>query len=167
VVSPAAVSDRVEKRVHRMFELAGLKERPRPQTIREWEVRWNTRDLWKQVTELLDGFQCDVILHGEAGTDHSVTMAVLHETERDSIVLVESTLKDLVNFCRQEGLEVPLTPRDMAIILSAREYYLRLARKVGNQPLPWVDELGGPTFVQGLLGLPFNPLVVDLLQSQK
>lgn len=166
LVSPRDVQDRVERRVFRMLELAKLAPRPIPQTAREWETSWDIRKNWKLIVAKLDEQMCDVIRHDKQSTDHDVSMSALHESERDSLVLVEEALESILAFCKNEGLDLPMTTNDIALMICAREYYNKLAKRAGNAPRPWVDQLAGPTFVQRAFGIPFNPLVIELLELE-
>lgn len=165
LIAPRNVQDRVDRRVHRMLELAKLTPKPLPQTTREWETSWNIRVLWKLIVAKLDECNCDVIRHDKQSSDHDVSMSALHEADRDSLVLVEDALENILLFCKTEGLELPFTTNDIALLICGREYYNRLALRAGNAPRPWVDELAGPTFVQLAFGLPFNPLVIEILEA--
>ncbi|MGF1572277.1 MAG: hypothetical protein ACFCU1_04325 [Sumerlaeia bacterium] len=167
LISPRNVQERVERRVHRMLEIGKLTPRYIPQSVREWETKWQIRVYWKEIVAKLNEVNCDVIRHDTQSTDHDVSMSALHESERDSLVLVEEALETITEFCRSEGLDIPLTTNDVALIACAREYYTRLAQRAGNAPRPWVDEIAAPTFAQYAFGFPFNPLVIELLEAEK
>lgn len=164
-VSPHDAAIRVKKRAHRVIEFSGIEEAKPIKNSREWETRWEPKKLWKRLADAMDKLDHDAFIQDEHPTGASVRLNALHESDRESVVLVRSTLEEVKNRCTELGLTLELTIIDIAVYQLALEYFYLQTPRMGNLPRPWVDEIAAHYFAQQILGVPFNLYLLHLVKE--
>jgi hypothetical protein len=164
-VSPQDTAARIRKRANRVIEFSHLTLPRQIKNSREWETRWEPKARWNALTSALDQLGYDAIVQEDHPTGASVRLSALHESDRESIVLVRSTIQEIRQNCLNLGLTIEITERDIALYQLALEFYYLQTPRMGNLPRPWVDELAAHCFAQQVLGVPFNLLVLELSEA--
>jgi len=162
---PADAVLRAERRAERVIQAAGVKPMRQLRNSREWETRWNAEEAWNILAKALDGFGWDAVRDkGSTGTPHLAKTA-LYESDREAVVVAEAALEAQLKMLAKEGLSIANTTDDLAAMALARELYQIAADKLGSPAAPWTEQLARHEFVRCVLGLPFSPLAIELLQK--
>lgn len=163
--TPDDLLARGSTRAGKIQAFTGLESSRPLKTAREWDARWDRKAQAERLERLLAQWGFEVVRHRGGGSFLDVSSEGLRETEGEAVFLVESELEAAAAFAHDHGLTIPYTARDVAVLTLAREVYDAATRKLGNPALPWTEELGRALFTQRVLGLPFNPLVVKVLEN--
>jgi hypothetical protein len=160
---PAEAQLRVERRAALVLEHSGLQPARPLVTPREWETRWDARATWERLVAHTRARGWDVLL--EPGTARGTRWAptALAESEERAIVISEQVVEDLGRLATDSGCLLGLTTRDLAPVVLAREVYALESPRIGNPPPEWVEQLAAAEFARRALGLPFHPMIFDLL----
>lgn len=168
VGSASMAAQRATERARRVLDYSTLESAPVINSARQWETRWDCGKHWKRLVEHLRARDCEVI-YDVKGSGHGVdlsTSALRADDAGQTILLLEQVLIAQRDAARAGRCPLPLTVDDMAVIGLAREVFAIEAQRIGRPPkAAWVDELAPTEFARLLLGLPFSPLVFQLLRK--
>lgn len=163
---PADAVERAIRRAERVIEACGAAPMRQLRNSREWEARWNAEDAWKTLAAALDRMGWDAV-RDKAGTGTAhLAKTALFESDREAVVVAEAPLEEQRRFAVEQGLLLPLTTDDLAAMALARELYQLAVEKLGSSAAPWTEQLARHEFCRRILGLPFSPLVLELLQKK-
>ncbi|MDK2973463.1 MAG: hypothetical protein PWP23_3218 [Candidatus Sumerlaeota bacterium] len=163
---PAEAQLRVERRAARLMELAGIAPARALSSPREWETRWNARAQWDRLVAHADRRGWDVVIDPDDTRGLRWTATALAESDRKTILVADQALEVLAAQASLSGCLLGLRAEDLAPLALAIQLYGIEAARLGNPPQEWVDELGALEFTRRVLGLPFHPLVFQLLDNK-
>lgn len=160
---PVEALSKAEQRAAKVL-IASKLEPARPiTTLREWDTRWDASAAWRRIKERIMDLGGVVLIHKGGGDAVDVSRDVLAAQEQDTVVLDREALRAKARAASANGLLIPLADDDMLVIGLAAELHDLVSRRMGGPPLEWVAALSEPLFVQRLLGLPFNPMVLQFV----
>ncbi len=165
-LAPRTVAKRLAQRSRAIRTLLELPARPRPRTARQWETAWNRRALYDELHAAAKrlGWEVRAV---ERYEDNPAFLPVARDEENVLLVEQEAAVH-LLEELRAAGLRLPFQPADTLLIQLAEDLFHLAADKAGHQPRDaWVDEAAPSVFAQDVLGLPFCPLVLRVLEDRR
>lgn len=145
--------------------LAYLKARPLPplDTPRKWQAFWNAAEAKEMLVGLLRRFQWEPLRL--PGTPDTTTAPVDAQRRTENVVLLyEGALAAAAERAAEAGSPYGLTPLDFEVFTLAAELYEIAKGKMGKPERDaWLALTARSRFQRKLLGLPFEPLLFELL----
>ena len=90
--------------------------------------------------------------------------ALAAEGEGKTLLILERTLEEQLEAVIAHDCPIEITLNDLAVFALARDIYAVECERIGRPPRDaWIDDLGRHEFTRILLGLPFSPLVFQLI----
>lgn len=164
-VPPREAVLRMAHRAKAIREFLGLPSRPRPRNARKWETAWNRNQFFGELSaaaarlgwavRTVERFEADPVLLSSAGGE-------------DNVFLVEQAAAGvLLDRLRAAGLRLPFQQAD-ALLIQLAEGLFQLGADHAGQDVPeeWIEEAAPSVFAQDVLGLPFCPLVLRVLEKK-
>lgn len=166
VGSASIAAQRATERATRVLEYSGLERAPEIQSARQWETRWNAAAQWKRLCEHLKRIEVEVVYDGGgSGRGADLNRRALEAAgDSEAVLIVERTLVEQRELARAQQCPLELSVDDLSVLALAREVFAIESVRIGRPPrAPWVDDLASCEFPRLLLGLPFSPLVFQLI----
>lgn len=131
-------------------------------TRRQWEACWSWQAAWNLLSSRLQVFGWTA-RRVPAGTPESQPERLALASEGDTVLILEEPLVERLALLEATKCPFPLTVQDLAVLDLGAELYRIATGKMGMPPRdPRVDDLAVHAFLRMGLGLPFEPLAVEL-----
>jgi len=135
-------------------------------SARMWEARWEPKTEWARLADHAERIGGHIVREKYASRRQADVQSAALSAPGDgqTILILERTLNEQLEAVRQHDCPLDLRIDDLAVFALAREVYALECDRIGRPPRdPWIDELGRHEFTRTLLGLPFSPLVFQLI----
>lgn len=162
---PAEIRGAALRRAEALAKYTHLEADRVLRTPRQWEAFWRWEPQWEKLISRL-------AVYGWNARRAPVTISE-KEMERlalrcdgNTVIIAEAPLADRI--ARLQASECPyvITLDDMATFSLAQELFALAATKIGKPPLhAWVEEVAPHSFAKLVLGLPFEPLAIELASA--
>lgn len=163
-VTPDEVIARTGERAAAVLKYLHLKPARPMATPRQWEAYWNVREVMETLSGAAGRFGRVIqVLPGKPDY-HSSVLAAQTTGSPHTIQIYEDEIRLQTQRIVDSGVGFPFVPNDLIVMTVAGELYQLAVERIGRPPREtWIDRLGVPTFQRLALGLPFDPLVLSLL----
>jgi hypothetical protein len=131
-------------------------------TPRQWQAFWRWEPAWEKLISRLGVYGWSARRAPATVSEKEMERLALR-CEGNTVIIAEAPLAERVARVQASGCPYAITLDDMATFALAQELFALAAPKIGNPPLHgWVEEVAPHSFAKLVLGLPFEPLAIEL-----
>lgn len=159
------IAARLKRRADAVRRYCDLPRRKPLNSLRKWRAEWTPEEAWHLIAGALErlGWTSRLV----EGDSFAPELLASAQPGEEDVALVEKWIAERqAQRFRDAGLLVRFGWKDAAVQLLCDELYDIAAMKMGRAPaLPWLDEYARHPFCREVLGWPFSPWAVELLEA--
>lgn len=164
MVSPEDAFERAAKRAAVVLKATQLGASTPTTAPRGWGARWNPKAQIERMTTTLERWDNAVMVVSSIADPDAMARAERNAGDAASLIAVDrSVVESWVAYLKTVSSPYEFDAATVEALTLAHELYAASCQRLGNEALPWVEQLGCAEFQRVLLGLPFSPLVLSLL----